>query len=89
MVNVRALNYEAVNAELKGHFNEFMADPAAFGVVHPGLIAEIKGVKGLSKHFMWKKFKKAVKLKMEELALDEAASAFIIDFRTRLRIINC
>ena len=29
---------------------------------------------------MWKQFKKAVKLKMEELALDEAASAFIIDF---------
>lgn len=80
MVNVRALNYEAVKADLKGHFNEFMADPAAFGVVAPDLIAEIKGVKGLSKHFMWKQFKKIVKLKMEDLALDEAASAFIIDF---------
>ena len=57
-----------------------MADPAAFGVVDPDLIEEIKGVKGLSKHFMWKQFKKAVKLKMEDLALEEAASAFILDF---------
>ena len=80
MVNVHALNYNAVKADLKGHFNEFMADPAAFGVEDPDLIAEIKGVKGLSKHFMWKQFKKTVKLKMEDLALDEAASAFILDF---------
>ena len=68
MVNVHALDYDAVKADLKGHFNEFMADPSAFGVVDPDLIEEIKGVKGLSKHFMWKQFKKAVKLKMEDLA---------------------
>ena len=80
MVNVHALDYDAVKADLKGHFNEFMADPAAFGVVDPDLIEEIKGVKGLSKHFMWKQFKKAVKLKMEDLAQKEAASAFILDF---------
>lgn len=80
MVNVHKLDYNAVKADLKGHFNEFMANPAAFGVEDPDLATEIQGVHGLSKHFMWKKFKKAVKLKMEELALDEAASAFIIDF---------
>ena len=80
MVNVHLLDYNAVKADLKTHFNEFMADPSSFGVIDPALVEEIQGVKGLSKHFMWKQFKKAVKLKMKELAQEEAASAFILDF---------
>ena len=80
LVNVHKLNYDDVKGDLKGHFNVFMKDPSKFGVEDPKLVKEIQGIKGLSKHFMWKQFKKAVKLKMEDLAQKEAASAFIIDF---------
>lgn len=80
LVNVHKFNYDDVKGDLKGHFNKFMKDPSKFGVKDLKLIKEIQGIKGLSKHFMWKQFKKAVKLKMEDLAQKEAASAFIIDF---------
>ena len=68
LVNVHKFNYDDVKGDLKGHFNKFMNDPSKFGVKDLKLIKEIQGIKGLSKHFMWKQFKKAVKLKMEDLA---------------------
>jgi hypothetical protein len=44
------------------------------------LAGQLQEMGGLTKHYMWKQFKKAVKIKMDQLATKEAASAFIIDF---------
>ncbi len=57
-----------------------MAHPEKYGVEDSDVSGQLQGMKGLSKHYMWKQFKKTVKLKMTDLAADEAASAFIIDF---------
>lgn len=78
--NVHKLNYDEVKGDLKRYFNDFMQDPSKYGVENSELAEEIKGIHGLSKHFMWKQFKKQFNIKMNDLATKEAASAFIIDF---------
>lgn len=78
--NVHQLNYNDVKEDLKGYFNDFMKNPSKFGVEDEELAKEIQGVNGLSKHLMWKQFKKQFNIKMNDLAVKEAASAFIIDF---------
>jgi len=78
--NIHPLNYNDAKEDLKGYFNDFMKNPSKFGVGDEELAKEIQGVNGLSKHLMWKQFKKQFNIKMNDLAVKEAASAFIIDF---------
>ena len=78
--NVEKLNYDSVKGNLKEHFNNFMKKPGDYGVEDSELAGQLQEMGSLTKHYMWKQFKKAVKIKMNELAVKEAASAFIIDF---------
>lgn len=78
--NIHPLNYNDVKEDLKKYFNDFMENPSKYGIEDEGLAKQIQGVHGLSKHFMWKQFKKQFNIKMNDLATKEAASAFIIDF---------
>lgn len=78
--NIHQLSYDEVKGDLKEYFNDFMQNPSKYGVEDAELAKEIQGVHGLSKHFMWKQFKKQFNFKMSDLAIKEAASAFIIDF---------
>ncbi len=72
--------YDDVKDDLKKHFNDFMKAPENYGVEDPELIKEMKEAKGLCKHYMWKKFKASVKMQVDEMAITEAASVFILDF---------
>ena len=78
--NVEKLDYDSVKGNLKEHFNAFMDSPANYGVEDRELADQLKEMGGLTKHYMWKQFKKAIKIKMDELAVKEASSVFIIDF---------
>ena len=78
--NIEKIDYDAVKGNLKEHFNNFMKNPAEYGVENEALAAELQEMGSLSKHYMWKQFKSAVKIKMDELAVKEASSAFILDF---------
>jgi hypothetical protein len=80
LINVKKFDYKDVKGDLKKHFDDFMKNPADFGVEDKKVIEDLQKMGGISKHFMWKEFKKQVELKMNDLAHDEAASAFILDF---------
>jgi len=80
LANAKKLNYAEMKGNLKENFEKFMKNPSEYGVKDSDLAIEIQEMGGLSKYFMWKQFKAAVKLQIENLSAKESAYAFITDY---------